>query len=145
MKETDKKVRGLFDLVQEKKRAIAKIEKPNWKTNCCFSYDSTRVDANVNIATVRTVEEVLKMAAFLFAQRQSFEQVQEFFSTNVKFKWGGYSYDDWMYDFKARIDKIQIAKKRKELEVLESRLDAILSPELKAEMEIEAIEKELQS
>jgi len=82
---TDEKVKQLFDLVQEKKLAIEKAERPCWKT------------------------------------------------------------EEWKDDFQTRVNQISVQEKRKELAELESRLNAIISPELKAQMELEAIEKLLSS
>lgn len=42
------------------------------------------------------------------------------------------------------MDKIQIQDKRKKLEKLESRLEKIITPELRAKMELEAITAELE-
>ncbi len=49
-----------------------------------------------------------------------------------------------MEDIKTRINKIQIVSKRKKLEELEARLNSIISPSLKAEMEVDAIAAELE-
>ena len=38
MKNTDEQVQKLFAIVQTKKKEISKAEKPDWKTNCSFSY-----------------------------------------------------------------------------------------------------------
>ena len=64
-------------------------------------------------------------------------------TVDIPFSWHGYSTEKWKVDIQARIDKIQIEKKKRDLEILEKRLDAILSPELKAEMELEEITKAL--
>ena len=58
-------------------------------------------------------------------------------------EWNGFSVNDWIDDIKTRINKVQIASKKVKLEHLESRLNAIISPELRAEMELEAISAEL--
>lgn len=57
----------------------------------------------------------------------------------------GYAIDDWIADIKTRLNKIQIKSKKDALAALEARLDKIISPELRAEMELAAIEAELQS
>lgn len=62
--------------------------------------------------------------------------------------WPGFVYlgspvEDWLADIKARIAKVKIGEKRKKLEDLEKRLNAIVSPELRAQLELEAIEKAL--
>ena len=59
------------------------------------------------------------------------------------FEWQGYLYDDWANDIKNRIDKLSLKAKQKELDALEARLDKLVSPELKAKIELELIEKEL--
>jgi hypothetical protein len=55
------------------------------------------------------------------------------------FTWLGFSVDEWKEDFQTRVNQISVQEKRKELAELESRLNAIISPELKAQMELEAI------
>jgi molybdenum-dependent DNA-binding transcriptional regulator ModE len=56
-----------------------------------------------------------------------------------KFTWLGFSIDEWKEDFQTRVNQISVQEKRKELAELESRLNAIISPELKAQMELESI------
>lgn len=45
--------------------------------------------------------------------------------------------------FNPRIDKIEITMKKKELELLEDRINKLISPELRAQMELEEIKKSL--
>jgi hypothetical protein len=52
--------------------------------------------------------------------------------------------DEWKEDFQTRVNQISVQEKRKELAELESRLNAIISPELKAQMELDAIAKLLE-
>ena len=60
-----------------------------------------------------------------------------------EFTWSSFTVQQWLDDIKARINKVQIATKKKALEHLETRLNAVISPELRAEMELEAISAEL--
>ena len=46
-------------------------------------------------------------------------------------------------NIKTRLSKLNIDKEKKNLAKLEQRLDKIISPELRAEMELAAIQKEL--
>ena len=46
---------------------------------------------------------------------------------------------EWKSDFQTRVNQISIQEKRKELAEIEARLNAIISPELKAQMELEAL------
>jgi len=47
-------------------------------------------------------------------------------------------------DVKTRIGKVSIHKKKRQLEALETRLEKIVSPELRAEMELQAIKELLE-
>ena len=143
MKETDKKTRELFAIVQKKKSEIKAAEKPQWKTNCAFYFtESTKDPFNLQITT--DVEALIRALAFLYEKGASFQVAAKDLGVDAPFSWHGYSTETWKVDIQARINKIQIEKKKKELEALEKRLDAILSPELKAEMELESIMKELE-
>lgn len=61
-----------------------------------------------------------------------------------EFTWDGYSVENWMSDLRLRITKIQIVAEKKKLESLEDRLNKIISPKKRAELELEAIANELQ-
>ncbi len=65
--------------------------------------------------------------------------------SDYNFTWLGFTVEEWKDDFQTRVNQISVQEKRKELAELESRLNAIISPELKAQMELEAIEKLLSS
>jgi hypothetical protein len=144
MKETDKKTRELFAIVQKKKSEIKAAEKPQWKTNCAFYFTESPKDP-LNIQISNDTGALVRALAFLYEKDASYKAAAKDLGVDIPFSWHGYSVDTWKVDIQARINKIQIEKKKKELEALEKRLDAILSPELKAEMELEAIMKELES
>lgn len=141
-KTEDQIVQELFDLVQKKKSEIAKINKPDWKTNCTFVSEggercNLHVESNVNV--------LIGILGYLWAKQQAFNAAADELSLSGKYKftYGGYSYNDWKSDISVRIAKIEINTKIAELNKYEARLDAVLSPELKRKMEIEAISKEL--
>ncbi len=144
MKETDKKTRELFAIVQKKKSEIKAAEKPQWKTNCAFYFaESPKDPFNLQITT--DVAALVRALAFLYEKEASFQAAAKDLGADISFEWHGYSTETCKVDIQARINNIQIEKKKKELEALEKRLDNILSPELKAEMELEAIMKELEN
>jgi hypothetical protein len=138
MADTDKKVQELFQIVQKKKAEISKLDKPNWMTNCSFSYSRNSND-RINIQTVSDVDELVNMLAFLIEKTKSHHEANFTLETTVPFKWMGFSFEDWKSDLQTRVNKIQIGSKKKELENLESRLNALISPELKAKLELDAI------
>lgn len=140
--QTDKQVQDLFKIVQTKKTEIAKAEKPNWITNCSFGYNKDS-SSRSNIQVVADIEELIHILGFLIEKEKSFSAANKMLGTSVEFKWMGFTLEEWQADIQTRINKVQITKKKKELEALETRLDKLISPELKAEMELEEITKML--
>ena len=137
---TDELVQQLFGVVQTKKAEIAKALKPNWETNCVFKTNPDS-SASVNLQVCSSLDELISILGFLCEKRNSFKEAQEILGTNLNFKWSGFSFDAWVSDIKTRINKIEITTKKRELEDLENRLDKLISPELKAKLELLEIQK----
>tara|TARA_R110000772_G_scaffold17946_3_gene49994 strand:+ start:143673 stop:144110 length:438 start_codon:yes stop_codon:yes gene_type:complete len=139
----DKVVQELFKVVQKKKEEISSAERPNWVTNCAFRYDLSS-SKSVNINTIGDVNVIVEAMAQLLQRQGSHAEAMK--QLNVKatpFTWFGYSVEDWKTDFKTRINKIQISSKKTELATLESRLNKLISPELRTQLELEDIAKQL--
>ena len=143
-KTTDELVKELFDSVQEKKLAIEKAERPCWETSGNFGYSANSGHDRVNIQTVTDVRKLVEMYAFLIDREEKSESAAKDLGVEYKFTWLGFSVEEWKNDFQTRVNQISIQEKRKELSEIESRLNAIISPELKAQMELEAISKLLE-
>lgn len=139
----DEAVQKLFAIVQQKKAEIAKAEKPNWETNCSFSYypDS---GARINLQVVTDISELSRMLGFLIQLKENHDKAIIKIGYRADFRWLGFTYEQWESDIITRANKIQISEKKKELNNLEERLDKLISPELKAKMELEAITKLLE-
>jgi hypothetical protein len=144
-KKMDEKTLSLIKEVNKRKAEIASLERPNWKTNCSFSYIEDKIVYPINIHVESSVMKLVSIAGFLMERENSYKEAAEKFLglEAPEFLWMGFSVEDWISDIKTRIDKIQIADKRKKLDTLESRLNQIVSPELRAKLELEAIEAEL--
>ncbi len=136
----DEQVKQLFKVVQQKKAEIAKAERPNWLTNCSFSYVKD-TSAKINFQVLNDVEELVTILAFLLKQEDAFNAANEILGTNITFKWLGFTLADWQADISTRINKIQISKKKKELETLEVRLNGLVSKEMRDQMELDEITK----
>lgn len=143
-KTTDELVKELFDSVQEKKLAIEKAERPCWETSGNFGYSANSAHDRVNVQTVTDVRKIVEMYAFLIDRKEKSENAAKDLGVDYKFTWLGFSVNEWKNDFQTRVNQISIQEKRKELSEIESRLNAIISPELKAQMELEAISKLLE-
>ena len=136
----DDKVQKLIAEVQKRKGEIGKIESQTFKTNCQYQGWSDKV---INLQVVSDVNQLIHILADLNMRKDSWATVCRLGSWNNEFQWQGYSFTDWSNDIRNRINKLSLNTKRKELDALEARLDKLVSPELKAKMELELIEKEL--
>jgi hypothetical protein len=143
-KKTDQKTLDLIKEVKARKAEISRAEKPNWKTNCSFSWVEGSSGA-INIHVQTDIRLLISMAAHLHSKANGYLEMACILGVENQppFTWNGYPTSEWIDDIKARIDKVQIATKKAKLEALESRLNMVISPELRAEMELEAIAAEL--
>ena len=73
MKTTDQKVKELFDLVQTKKLAIEKAERPCWNTSGQFGFSASSAHDRVNIQTLTDVRKLVEMLAFLIDRKDKIE------------------------------------------------------------------------
>ena len=93
------------------------------------------------------VSALLKMAAHVTAAAQAYYGIAgDILGPDEKppaFTWNGYSVLDWLHDIKLRVGQIRIKAQREKLQELEARLDKIISPERRRELELQAIEREL--
>jgi len=140
-KTTDEMVKELFDSVQEKKLAIEKAERPCWQTGGNFGYSANSAHDRTDVKIVTDVRKIVDMYAFLIDRKEKSEKAATDLGVKYDFKWLGFTIDEWKNDFVTRVNQISIQEKRKELAEIEARLNLVLSPELKAQMEVEAITK----
>ncbi len=143
MAKKDKETLALIQEVRARKKEIISLERPVWKTDCSFCQGGGHRPVNLQVES--SIFELIKIAAFIRQQEIIYtQQVVELKITDAPtFTHQGFSANDWVDDIKTRIAKIQITSKKKTLEALEARLSAIISPELRAEMELEDIKKAL--
>lgn len=133
----------LINEVNRRKAEIAKAERPTWKTNCSFAYVEGN-PATTNLHVASNIRDLVCIASFLRDKEKSYANAAKELGVDApKFSWCGSSVEDWLEDIKTRISKLEIASRRKKLEELESRLNSIISPDLRRQMELEAIQKEL--
>jgi len=145
MAKTDKTTLELIKKVKEQKAEIAKIERPSYRTNNSFTYVEGNMSNAVNLNVENNVKNLICIIAYLQEKLASYNKAAESLAVESvpEFTWQTFSVADWMADVKLRINKLQIGAKKKKLEALEERLNKIISPELRAELELEAIAKEL--
>ena len=144
-KKTDQRILTLIEEVKRRRAEIAAIDHPVWKTNCAFTQVEGDMSKAVNLHVVPDVRTLITIAGFLLARSRDYEIAVSVLGVSVypQFTWQGFAVNDWLDDITLRIARIQIASKQKELAELEARLNAIITPELRAQIELEAIEETL--
>ncbi len=141
----DAKITELFGVLNKKKAEVEEAEKASqqkWKTTCDFP----SVFGNTQPINIRTQTEaaLVELLSDLLVHQNFQHQAIELLGTkSIAPTWGGFPIEDWIEDFKTRVAKLQLAAKKKELADLEKRLDAIISPEQRRALELEAITKSL--
>ena len=133
----------LIKEVQKRRQEIAEVSRPQWKTNCNFRFEGSDRSINLHVAT--DITTLVSMATHVL-------QLQDYFDKAVKVldikedmfcEFCGSPTEAWLADIKLRISMVGLKKKKASLKKMEDRLDAIISPELRREMELEAIKAEL--
>lgn len=145
--ERDKMIQELLPKIQEIKDQIAKAnEKPSWKTNCSFAYrrDAT-VHDKINIQVISDVEVALEILAFLIVKKESHDKACIELGQQTEFKWFGFTLSEWQSDLKTRIDKMQLINKTEKLKKMEARFEALMSPDLKNQIEFDNLMKDFES
>lgn len=132
----DSKIVELFGVVNQRKQKVEEFEasiKKSWLTNCSFkSPNQTVPPINIQTASEETIVDIVSR---LIVLEQAYSKLQR--SPIVS----GFPISDWMEDCKKRLDVISIRQHKVELAELEKRLDAIVSPEQRREMELAELTK----
>jgi hypothetical protein len=139
----DEQVLSLIQEVDRRKKEIAELERPNWKTNCSFRFAENTTPINLHVES--DIATLIHIAGVVATQAEMYNEAAVAMGVEdpPRFKWMGFSASDWVHDIKARLDKIQIKSKKDKLQKLEDRLNKIVSPELRAKIELDAIKQEL--
>lgn len=138
----DKQIEELLIVVQTQKIEVEKAEKESkrsWKTNCSFKLLSS---SPVNIQTVSD-DAIVQALSELLMFHSNAQEANKILGLNKEIKHDGYTIDEWIEDFQKRIAILQLKAKKEKLKTLETRLNSIVSPEQKREMELAAIMKDL--
>jgi hypothetical protein len=145
MTDIDDKIKELLNKVLKQKADVAEAEtttKLKWLTNCSFLPIGGLNPINIQTANVSTI---VCLYADLLEKSDYFSKAGLLLMTDIPFDWGGYSIEAWESDFKKRIAVINSREQKDKLEKLETKLNALVSPDRRREMEVEAISKILEA
>jgi len=135
----DDKINKLFAVLTTQQAEVEAAEaatKKSWVTKGSFMLDM--VNARVNIQT-STENLLIEIEAALLQKEAFFAQAADNLGLTWDGKWDGYEIKDWRADLHKRAAIIGINAKKAKLAELEKRLNGIVSPEQRREMELKAI------
>lgn len=139
----DKVIEELFKVIEDKKSKIAKLEKPNYKTNMSFLLDENNNLSAINLHTKNDPVYLVKLLAKLSTLKKEFDVICKQLDLNLEFTYSNYSYLDWKEDILALIAKVTIKKEKDDLDKKEAKLNLLISPEQRRKLEVELLRKQL--
>lgn len=140
----DKKIKELFEVVEQEKKKVEELNstsKSKWNTNCSFKPKNATVNVNIQTASKDTIIDLMSN---LLGYEKFNKLSCQILGLESSEKFYGFTYEQWVDDFKKRISIIDLKERREKLKSLESRLNGIISPEQRREMELQAIINELE-
>lgn len=151
-KNADKIVLELLQKVEEKKKQIGNAERPSWKTHCSFKFNPDN-NASHNIQVISDIKTLLAIYGHILAESNKYydaikalsksDKSLDFTGSSFNFIYLGFSFSEWEHDIKTRISSLNIKTKRDELAKLEERVNSLVSPEQRRQIELEQLIKEI--
>lgn len=142
-KSVDEQVLALLVKVKKQQDVITQLEKrPTWITSCTIGF-SDAVHDRVNIQVVKDPNKLVEIYAGLLAREGNWKQANLELGLLTEPVHQGYKIADWKTDLKTRAGQLSIETKKKELEKLNARVNALVSPEQRRAMELAALTAEL--
>lgn len=138
----DERVQILFTALQTKKAEVANAERPQYITGGMFRYSESN-GSSIDIISARDERKLVEILTFLKERSIRYAEAAEQLNVDVSFTWLGFTVEEWLADLQTRVSVLQIAKRRSELKDLEEKINKVVSPELRLEMEMKALEDTL--
>lgn len=132
MSKNDDKILILKEQIENKKKALGKQPRFSPTTTCVFTYNNSKI----NIHTLSSIKEIDMMIVYFNIYIMSAKDLR-IDCNNVCFD--GFSVLDWIEDLNSKKRMIEYNEKKQQLNMLEKKLDKLLSDEKKTELEIDAI------
>lgn len=142
-KSVDEQVMDMLRKVEAKKAEIKAAEqKPRWITTGSLGL-SDSVHDKVSIITTKDSAVLMNLYSFLLMKEEYLERSAKEMGLAFEPAYQGFKISDWQADLKTRAAQLSIENKKKELALLDKRVNGLVSPDQRRAMELEALSKEL--
>ncbi len=140
----DELVLRLFNNVKERQKEIKSAEEPKWLTNGMLGRNAKVNTDRVMIFTCSEAEELVDLYAFISDKEKSILAAKTELGYDAKpVHWHGKPIANWKADIKTRLNGLNLDAKKQQLAALQKRLDALITPEQRRELELAEIMKEM--
>lgn len=137
----DQVVLKLQEQIKTKEQELLTISKPSWKTNNNLEVYGVRYNLHV-----QSVESLTLLFSYLIGIFRNLEESYEILQVrNKEVKYNGYTYAEYFHDISLHIAIKDKRVKEEQLNKLKERVSSLLSDELKAKLELDAINEELKN
>lgn len=138
----DQQVLDLIERVKSQKKELDSIKRPLWKTSCSLLLP--HADNRINIQICKDLVTLASARKILLDHLQAMEHASSVWGIDVDTNWQKYSISAWVSDIDLRVKVLAVKSKQDKFDTLSARLDALLTPEQKREIELELIAKDLE-
>ena len=142
MSKNDEKIREMIKLIETKKMSLGDRPRVAYKTNLLFKYGADSKAVNLN--TVNKIEECIRLVALLVTDRNSVKEASSLLAVPFEdIKYCGYTFEDWVHDFKLKSAALSWEEEKRKLDILESKLKDLRSEDAKTEDALSDIMKDI--
>ena len=137
----DEKIVKMQATLAQKKAELEAMDacsKTSWKTNGVFTLDGKTV--TLMTATEATALEVATRVLWDSKYRQ---EAAAMLGIVDAAKVQGYAAQDWLDDCKKRVSVLQVKERKAQVDAMQKKLDQLLSPEKRRQMDVLAIEEQM--
>jgi len=143
MAKNDLKIKDLLKVIETKEDALGIKPRASWKTNGIFICPNGN---STNVNTIGTIEKCLDVVAIILREHsfkiEAAEQLGVSCDSIAAYR--GFSFEDWVHDFKLRASMITWDMEKKKLNILDKKLKDLRSEDAKTEDAISSIMKDLE-
>lgn len=139
MSNIDDQVRELIKLVNDKESGIKEATNPIWETNCVYKMDNiTR-----NIRSISDVDDAISLYKRILSDYKNHNEACKDLGLELEYKFNNFTLEQWKNDFKNVVSNITLSREKKNLSILKSKLDNLVSEDERKRIELESIKREL--
>lgn len=141
----DDQIRAMFAKLEERKASVKALQlqiDAKWLTN--LSYVPSGATTPINVGTAQ-LQGIIDLMTDLVLKQEARKKAAAILGIEVDDKINGFDAADWTKDCKKRIASIKVREEERLLQQLEQRLNSVLSPEQRREIEVKLLLKDLES